>query len=62
MPMSRFLPKTLRDLLVSAVTISFVANKNIRSVIPKAPNAVAVARVATVTVVVTVEINKLSSL
>ena len=57
MPTSRLLPNVLRTCLISAVAISFVESKRIKSSVAKAPSVAPVANVATVvTVVVTVDI------
>jgi len=56
MPMLRVLPSILRDCLVSASTSSFEASRKIRRTVDIAPNMAPADNVATVTVVVTVEI------
>ena len=56
MPMLRDLPKALRVCLVSASTISFEASRKIRRMVDIAPNRAPLDSVATVMVVVTVDI------
>lgn len=56
MPMVRVLPNAWRVCLVSAVTISFDASRNINRMVDMAPRVAPAISVATVTVVVTVDI------
>ncbi len=56
MPMLRALPKDFRVCLVSASTSSFEASRKIRRTVDIAPNMAPADNVATVTVVVTVDI------
>ncbi len=56
MPMLRVLPKALRVCLVSASTISLEASRSIRRMVDIAPSMAPADNVATVIVVVTVDI------